>query len=62
MADETITSTLDTEPIGGLSEARIAELLQELGARRLGLREELDRLETWIERLEVELAGRGHGG
>jgi hypothetical protein len=49
-------------PIEALSELELAELLRELGRRRTAARDELARLDEAIERLEVELAGRGAGG
>jgi hypothetical protein len=50
------------EGVASASEERLAHLLQDLGARRGALREELGRIEEAIEQLEVELARRGAGG
>jgi hypothetical protein len=61
MADET-TITFPDEAVEAASETRLAEMLHELSARQGALREELGRLEGWIERVEVELARRGSGG
>jgi hypothetical protein len=44
------------------TEEQLARHLQELGARRDLMREELGRLERSVEELEVELARRGAGG
>jgi len=44
------------------TEEQLARHLQDLGARRDALRDELGRLEQSIEELEVALARRGAGG
>jgi hypothetical protein len=56
------TEILFDGPIEMLTEAELAELLQELARRRRAARTELVELDAAIERLEVELAGRGAGG
>jgi hypothetical protein len=62
MAEETRAPSLVEEGVASASEERLAHLLQDLGARRGALREELGRIEEAIEQLEVELARRGAGG
>jgi hypothetical protein len=62
MADERRAPSLVEEGVESASEERLAHLLQDLGARRVALREELGRIEQVIEQLEVELARRGAGG
>jgi hypothetical protein len=62
MADETTTAFPGGETIEAASETRLAEMLHELSGKHGALREELGRLEGWIERIEIELARRGSGG
>ncbi len=62
MGEDTQTPTSVEENLESAPEERLAAILQELGARRKVVRDELGRLERAIERLEVELARRGAGG
>jgi hypothetical protein len=62
MMNEVHTTAAGKEDLATLSEERLAHLLQELGARRNALREELGRLERAVRQVEVELARRGSGG
>jgi prefoldin subunit 5 len=62
MVEETRTPVSIEVTLETATEEQLARHLQELGARRDVLREELGRLEQSIEQLEVELARRGAGG
>jgi hypothetical protein len=61
MVEETRTPAIEVT-LEAATEEQLARYLQDLGARRGALREELGRLEQSIEELEVELARRGAGG
>lgn len=62
MTEKTQTPSPLEGSLEAASEERLAQLLQDLGARQGALREELGRIEQTIEQLEVELARRGAGG
>jgi hypothetical protein len=62
MVEETRTPVAIEVTLEAATEEQLARHLQDLGARRDALREELGRLEQAIEELEVELASRGAGG
>ncbi|HXV35323.1 MAG TPA: hypothetical protein VD769_15050 [Gaiellaceae bacterium] len=62
MVEETRTPVSIEVTMESATEEQLARHLQELGARRDAVREELGRLERSIEELEVELARRGAGG
>jgi hypothetical protein len=62
MVEETRTPVPIEVTLETATEEQLAGHLQELGARRSVLREELGRLEQSIEEVEVELARRGAGG
>ena len=62
MVEETRTPVSIEVTLETATEEQLARHLQELGARRSVLREELGRLEQSIEEVEVELARRGAGG
>jgi hypothetical protein len=62
MVEETRTPVSIEVTLEAATEEQLARYLQDLGARRDDLREELGRLEQSIEELEVELARRGAGG
>ena len=62
MVEETRTPVSIEVALDTATEEQLARHLQDLGARRGALREELGRLEQSIEELEVELARRGAGG
>ena len=62
MVEETRTPVSIEVTLETATEEQLARHLQELGARRDLLREELGRLERSVEELEVELARRGAGG
>jgi hypothetical protein len=62
MIEETRTPVSIEVTLETATEEQLARHLQELGARRNVLREELGLLERSIEELEVELARRGAGG
>ena len=58
--------TRGSSPVEGslesATEEQLAQILQDLGARRDALRGELGRLDRSMEEVEVELARRGAGG
>jgi prefoldin subunit 5 len=62
MVEETRTPVSIEVTLETATEEQLARHLQELGARRDVLRDELERIEQTIEELEVELARRGAGG
>lgn len=62
MLEETRTPVAFEVTLETATEEQLARHLQELGARRDVLRDELGRTEQTIEELEVELARRGAGG
>ena len=62
MVEETRTPVSIEVTLETATEEQLARHLQELGARRDILRDELGRIEQTIEELEVELARRGAGG
>lgn len=62
MVEETRTPAAIEVTLETATEEQLARHLQELGARRDVLRDELERIEQTIEELEVELARRGAGG
>jgi prefoldin subunit 5 len=62
MVEETRTPVSIEVTLESATEAQLARHLQDLGARRDALSEELGQLERSIEELEVELARRGAGG
>jgi prefoldin subunit 5 len=62
MVEETRTPVSIEVTLETATEEQLARHLQELGARRDLMREELGRLERSVEELEVELARRGAGG
>ena len=62
MVEETRTPLPIEGPLEAATEEQLARHLQELGARRDVLGEELGQLERSIEEVKVELATRGAGG
>jgi hypothetical protein len=62
MVEETRAPVAIEVTLETATEEQLARHLQDLGARRDALREDLGRLERSIEGIEVELARRGAGG
>jgi hypothetical protein len=62
MVEETRTPASIEVALETATEEQLARHLQELGARRDAVSDELGRLERSIEEVEVELARRGAGG
>jgi hypothetical protein len=62
MVEETRAPVAIEVTLETATEEQLARHLQDLGARRDALRDELRRLERSIEGIEVELARRGAGG
>ena len=62
MVEEARTPLSIDVTLEAATEEQLARHLQELGARREVVGDELERLERSIEEIEIELARRGAGG